>query len=91
MMRLIPGAVTVELGSRQIRASALIEHDGFWRAARCPIEAELAIARRLGFRTPSAKSRRTTCSGPCGRRLSPGAGPDERLRSRHHQSADQRV
>ena len=36
-------------------------------------EAELAIARRLGFRTPSARSRRTTaCSGPCGRRLPPG-------------------
>jgi hypothetical protein len=30
MMRLIPGAVTVELGSRQIRASALVEHDDFW-------------------------------------------------------------
>ena len=31
-MRLIPGAVTVELGSRQIRASALVEHDDSWRA-----------------------------------------------------------
>jgi hypothetical protein len=31
-MRLIPGAVTVELGSRQIRASALVEHDDFWWA-----------------------------------------------------------
>jgi hypothetical protein len=31
-MRLIPGAVTVELGSRQIRASSLVEHDDFWWA-----------------------------------------------------------
>ena len=61
--------------------------------ARCPIEAELAIARRLGFRTPSATSRRTTPrSGPCGRRLPPGGG--DRMSGYEvviTKSADQRV
>jgi hypothetical protein len=32
MVRLIPGTATVELGGRQIRASALVEHDDFWWA-----------------------------------------------------------
>jgi len=32
MMRLIPGAVIVELGGRQILATALVEHDDFWWA-----------------------------------------------------------